>query len=154
MNIKNDYSYLFDSLNSSSSNSGSGSNLFNAIDLSEYSSIKTGSYGKLLKAYYAEAEADIVNSSDDAETKKNTLKQDTAVEKITEVSTSASTLEDSAEKLISRGSDSLFKEKELTVKDANGEESKVMGYDTDAIYKAVKDFTDKYNKGKIIWKNM
>lgn len=145
MNIKNDYSYLFDSLNSSSSNSGSGSNLFNAIDLSEYSSIKTGSYGKLLKAYYAEAEADIVNSSDDAKTKKNTLKQDTAVEKITEVSTSASTLEDSAEKLISRGSDSLFKEKELTVKDANGEESKVMGYDTDAIYKAVKDFTDKYN---------
>lgn len=145
MNIKNDYSYLFDSLNNSSSNSGSGSNLFNAINLSEYSSIKTGTYGKLLKAYYAEADSDSVDSSKDTNTKKNTLKQDTEVEKLTEVSASASTLEDSAEKLISRGSDSLFKEKELTVKDADGEETKVMGYDTDAIYKAVKDFTDKYN---------
>ncbi len=145
MNIKNDYSYLFDSLNNSSSNSGSGSNLFNAINLSEYSSIKTGTYGKLLKAYYAEVDSDSVDSPKDTNTKKNALKQDTAIEKMTEVSASASTLEDSAEKLITRGSDSLFKEKELTVKDANGEETKVMGYDTDAIYKAVKDFTDKYN---------
>ena len=144
MNIKNDYSFLFNSLNNSKSNAGG--NLFNAINLSEYSSIKTGSYGKLLKAYYAEAEADIADSKKDTtSSKKNTLKEDTAVEKLTEVSGNASTLQDSAEKLISRGKDSLFKEKEMTVKDAVGKESKVMGYDTDAIYKAVKDFTDKYN---------
>lgn len=143
MNIKNDYSFLFNSLNNSKSNAGG--NLFNAINLSEYSSIKTGSYGKLLKAYYAEAEADIADSKKDTSSKKNTLKEDTAVEKLTEVSGNASTLQDSAEKLISRGKDSLFKEKEMTVKDAAGKESKVMGYDTDAIYKAVKDFTDKYN---------
>lgn len=145
MNIKNDYSYLFNSLNNSNSGAGSNGNLFNAINLSEYSSIKTGSYGKLLKAYYAEAEADIADSKKDTSSKKNTLKEDTAVEKLTEVSGNASTLQDSAEKLISRGKDSLFKEKEMTVKDAAGKESKVMGYDTDAIYKAVKDFTDKYN---------
>ena len=145
MNIKNDYSYLFNSLNNSNSNAGSSSNLFNAINLSEYSSIKTGSYGKLLKAYYDEAYSDSVDSKNDTNSKKNMLKEDTAVEKLTEVSGNASTLQDSAEKLISRGTDSLFKEKELTVKDAEGKESKVMGYDTDAIYKAVKDFADKYN---------
>ena len=39
MNIKNDYSYLFDSLNNSGSNSGGSSNLFNAIDLTEYSTV-------------------------------------------------------------------------------------------------------------------
>ena len=145
MNIKNDYSYLFNSLNNSSSNSGADGNLFNAINLSEYSSIKTGAYGKLLKAYYEEAYSDSVDSKKDTTSKKNMLKEDTAVEKLTEVSGNASTLQDSAEKLISRGNDSLFKEKELTVKDAEGKESTVMGYDTDAIYKAVKDFTDKYN---------
>lgn len=142
MNIKTDYSYLFDSLNSSSSNSSS-TNLFTAIDLSEYSNIKTGTYGKLLKAYYAENSSD--TDSSDTTTKKTTLTQDTAVEKLTEVSASASTLETSAEKLIDRGTNSLFKEKELTVKDAEGNDTTVMGYDTDAIYSAVKDFTDKYN---------
>lgn len=145
MNLKNDYSYLFNSMNTSGSNSGSGSNLFNAINLSDYSSIKTGAYGKLLKAYYAETAVDKVDSSKDTDTKKNILKQDTDVEKLTAVSGSASTLEDSADKLISRGADSLFKEKELTVKGADGKETKEMGYDTDAIYKAVKDFADKYN---------
>ena len=33
MNIKNDYSYLFDSLNRSNTGTASGNNLFNAIDL-------------------------------------------------------------------------------------------------------------------------
>lgn len=143
MNLKNDCSYLFNSLNNSGSNASS--NIFNSIDLGEYYSIKSGNYGKLLKAYYAESDSKSVDSSDDIDNKKKILKEDTAVEKLTEVSASASTLEDSAEKLINRGSDSLFKEKELTVKNANGEETKVMGYDTDAIYKAVKDFADKYN---------
>lgn len=145
MNIKNDCSYLFDSLNN---NSRSGSNnIFNAIDLGEYHSIKSGNYGKLLKAYYAKDEVEASNDTKgtDKESKKKALAKDTAVEKLTEVSGSAETLEDSAEKLISRGSESLFKEKELTVKDAKGEETTVMGYDTDAIYKAVKDFTSKYN---------
>ena len=145
MNIKNDYSYLFDSLNRSNTGTSSGNNLFAAIDLGEYHSIKTGTYGKLLKAYYAEADLKNVDSKDDVDNKKSKLKEDTAVEKLTEVSGNASTLENSAEKLINRGVDSLFKERELTVKDASGEETKVMGYDTDAIYNAVKDFTDKYN---------
>lgn len=143
MNIKNDCSYLFDSLNNNSKSSSS--NIFNSIDLGEYHSIKSGTYGKLLKAYYAKDEVETSENTKDTDSKKKTLAQDTEVEKLTEVSANADTLEDSAEKLISRGTDSLFKEKELTVKDANGEDMTVMGYDTDAIYKAVKDFTTKYN---------
>ena len=143
MNIKNDYSYLFDSLNSSSL--GSGSNLFGAIDLSEYYSIKSGTYGKLLKTYYAEANSSTTSKTSDVEEKKTALSEDTAVEKLTEVSSSATTLESSAEKLINRGTDSLFKEKELTVKGENGEETTTIGYDMDAIYDAVNDFTKKYN---------
>lgn len=54
MNIstRTNYSYLFNSLNSSSSSS---SNIFNSINLSDYSSIKSGSYGKLLRSYYSSA---------------------------------------------------------------------------------------------------
>lgn len=45
-NMKNDYSYLFSGTGSSSGNW-----------LADYTSIKNGSYGKLMKAYYAEAKA-------------------------------------------------------------------------------------------------
>ena len=45
---KNDYSFLFNSMNKNSGNALSGMNW-----LSDYNSIKSGSYGKLMKAYYA-----------------------------------------------------------------------------------------------------
>ena len=46
VNAKQDYSYLFQSLSTSS-----GSGLGNLNFLSDYASIKNGSYGKLMKAY-------------------------------------------------------------------------------------------------------
>ena len=49
INMKNDYSYLFQSMNTSANSGMSGMSSI----LSDYSSIKNGSYGKLLKAYYA-----------------------------------------------------------------------------------------------------
>ena len=54
MNIKssNDYSLLFDSLNKNNN----GNNIFNSINLSDYSGIKSGSYKKLLKEYYKETD--------------------------------------------------------------------------------------------------
>ena len=143
MNIKNDYSYLFNSMNNNAKSDSS--NIFNAIDLSEYHSIKSGNYGKLLKAYYAKDTVDSSDDTKDTDKKKTELKKDTEIEKLTEVSGKADTLQDSAEKLISRGSDSLFVEKEMKVKDAEGKETTVMDYDKDAIYNAVKDFTTKYN---------
>lgn len=145
MNIRNDYSYLFNSLNNNTTSNNNG-NLFASIDLSEYNSLKTGTYGKLLKAYYAENDDSSVKDTKEKDNKKQTLSKETEVEKMTNVSNSANTLQDSAEKLISISTkDSLFKEKELTVKDAAGKETKIMGYDTDAIYDAVKDFASKYN---------
>lgn len=141
---KTDYSFLFDSLNNSNKNAGN--NLFNSIDLSEYHSIKSGGYGKLLKAYYAkETESSATTDTKETENKKKVSTENTAVEKLTEVSGKASALADSAEKLIDRSSDSLFREKELTVTDENGEDKTVEGYDTEAIYKAVNDFTTQYN---------
>ena len=44
--LKQDYSFLFSSMNSSRNSSN---NLLTSINLSDYNSIKTGTYGKLLK---------------------------------------------------------------------------------------------------------
>ena len=47
---KTDYSELFNSINGNSSSS----NLLSQINLSDYNSIKSGTYHKLLKTYYSE----------------------------------------------------------------------------------------------------
>ena len=123
---KPDYSFLFNNNNSSA---GSSANIFNSIDLSEYNSIKTGTYGKLLKSYYAQMDDDSSKEVKDTDNKKKTTaSEDSASKKLTEVSTNASSLADSAEKLITKGSNSLFRNKEV-----------------DSIYNAVNDFADKYN---------
>ena len=57
-NTNVDYSYLFGSTQASST-SGS-------FSLSDYAAIKNGSYGKLLKAYYAKQDAE--KASSDRET--------------------------------------------------------------------------------------
>lgn len=61
ISMKNDYSYLFNSLSSRTSNQNG---LFN-INLSDYASIKSGGYGKLMKAYY---QTDISDTSDKGKT--------------------------------------------------------------------------------------
>lgn len=139
---RNDYSFLFDGLNKGS---GASNNIFNAIDLSEYHSIKSGAYGKALKTYYAQqAEESTTTSKTDKEDSKKT-KESTAIEKLTEVSSKASTLAESAEKLIERGTDSLFRKKDITVKNEDGTTETKEDYDVDAIYNAVSDFAKKYN---------
>jgi len=138
-----DHSYLFDSLNNNAS--GASNNIFNSINLSEYHSIKSGAYGKALKTYYAQQTEDSssVDKTDKEDNKKT--KENTAVEKLAEVTSNASTLAESAEKLIKRGSDSLFRKKEMTITNEDGTTSKAEDYDVDAIYNAVSDFTKKYN---------
>ena len=144
VNERTDYSYLFDSLNNNSS--GASNNIFNAIDLSEYHSIKSGAYGKALKTYYAQGvEESKETSKTDKDEDKKTKTGNTAVDKLTEVEGNVSTLTESADKLIKRGSDSLFQMKELTVKNEDGTTSKEEGYDVDAIYSAVNDLVKKYN---------
>ena len=68
VNERNDYSYLFDSLNNSSS--GASNNIFNAIDLSEYYSIKSGAYGKAVKTYFEQEKAESTSQTKDKKEKK------------------------------------------------------------------------------------
>jgi len=146
-----DHSYLFDSLNNNGS--GSGNNIFNSINLSEYHSIKSGAYGKALKTYYAQQaeDASSVEKTDKEDSKKT--KENTAVEKLTEVTSNASSLAESAEKLIERGRDSLFRKKEMTITNEDGTTDKVEDYDVEAIYNAANDFVKKYNSFLTSMKN-
>lgn len=147
MRYFNDYSFLF---NTSNSSSGSGmSNLYSM--LSEYNNIRSGTYAKVVKKYYAKAE-ESKDASTDKTTEKDKNKTNKKLQTVSEeekalnqVQADAQSLSKSADVLITRGTDSLFREKDMTVKAEDGTETTKRGYDTDAIYKAVKKFADGYN---------
>lgn len=142
MTYFNDYSFLF---NNSSSSSNGMSNMYSL--LSEYNNIQNGTYAKVVKQYYAKAEAENKTSTDKT-TEKNNKKLSAVSEEekaLNQVQTDAQTLTDAADALITKGTDSLFKQKDITVKAEDGSETTTRGYDTDAIYQAVKKFADGYN---------
>ena len=115
-NVNTDYSLLFGGTPTVSSGG--------TFSLSDYASIKNGSYGKLLKAYYAQEDAQKVYSNKDN------------VQKSTMIKSGADALMD----------DSLWEKKKLTKKDeTTGEESEIEDYDWDKITKAVKAFISDYN---------
>lgn len=121
-----DYSELFDSLSTNSSENSSSSNF-----LADYASIKNGSYAKLAKAYYGKTSG------------SSTVTKEAAAEKIksnSQVKTNADALKSSANALAD--SKTLFSNKvETTDKDGN----KTTNYDYEKIYKALKAFVDDYN---------
>ena len=122
LNLKQDYSFLFSNLNGKNNSN----NIFNSINLSDYNSIKSGTYGKLLKEYYKKADT----SETESTSKKNsTNKMDSeAVKELKQIQTDADALRDSATKLMQRGS------------------SSVLGSDNmEKAYAAVKEFADNYN---------
>ena len=122
-----DYSSLFSS--SSTSDSSSTSSLDSS--LYDYASIKNGSYGKLMNAYYAKNSSTAKTSNE----MKKEVKNDALVK------SDASALKSAADALVTTGSESKFS---LTdIKDKAGNTTK--GYDYDAIYKAVKSFAEEYN---------
>lgn len=101
-----------------------------SFSVSDYASIKDGSYGKLLKAYYKQQKAEKTSSSD-------------GTQKLTLMQTSAGALAKSVQGLMN---DSLWEKKTKTEKDEKtGEEKKTSDYDWDAIIKAVKFYVDDYN---------
>ncbi len=101
------------------------------IDVSDYAMIKNGSYGKLMKSYYAKQDADKLSQSGDSS------------KKLTLMRSSADSLKKSVEAL---GDASLYEKKKFKKKDEKtGEEIEVEDYDWDAITKAVKNFVDDYN---------
>ncbi len=111
-----DISSLFSGASSFSTGAVSGS----SFSLADYSSIRNGSYGKVLKAYYAkqEKESTVKNSSTSSDTAKT----------LAAVESKADSLKDSADALIKNGSKSVFAKK-----------------DTNAVYNSVKSFADSYN---------
>lgn len=122
-NTNVDYSYLFNSAQPVATGSS-----FNFID---YAAIKNGSYGKLLKAYYAKQDAE--KASPGGET----------MQKAALMKSSADDLRKSAEALTD---DELWEKKKIAKKDEKtGEEIEVEDYDWEAITKAVKSFVEDYN---------
>lgn len=134
---RNDYSYLFSSLGTSSGSSASNLNF-----LSDYASIKNGSYYKLMKAYYNETgnAKDVVSK-----TKANTSTSKDSTETLAAIQKSTDALKESADALLVSGNKSVFAQKEITSKDENGVATTSKGYDTAAIYKAVNQFVKDYN---------
>lgn len=138
VSARTDYSYLFSNM-SSGRNSGSGSSsIFNL--LSDYSTIKSGSYGKLMKAYYAK-NSDSVSSI--VKSKTGISKDDD--ETIAKVKNSSSDLYSATGALLEKGKKSVFNQKEVKTKDETGNETTSMEYDKDGIYKAVDSFVKSYN---------
>lgn len=142
---KQDYSTLFAGLNSGS---GSSSSNMLGINLSDYACIKSGSYGKLMKAYYAKNRTEevdqVVNKKTD--TKSNLSVSDDTTSTIAKLEKSAAGLSAASEKLaVTDEKESLFTEKEITTKNEDGTETRSKGYDRDAIYEAVSSFASQYN---------
>lgn len=114
----------------------SGSGGMNSIYFSDYNQIRNGSYGKLLKSYYAKA--DPVKSASKTETTAKTDKTSKVYKKSTELNASTETtkmknaadeLKTSAESLANNGA---WKKKNGT-------------FDKDALLKSVKEVANDYN---------
>jgi len=122
-NTNMDYSLLFGSMQTPAT-SGS-------FSFSDYALIKSGSYKKLLKAYYANQDAERATSGGDS------------VQKSTRMKNGADALKKSADAL---NNDELWAKKKIKKKDEKtGEEIEVEDYDWNAITKAVKSFAEDYN---------
>lgn len=130
--INTDFSSFF---SQGSSAMGSG------INLSDYASIKNGSYGKVLKAYYAKNPDKTKPGSSNSDASPTTE----SAKNLATVKKDSSELKSSADALLDRSSKSLFHKKDITTKDKDGKETTVNDYDKDAIYKGVKSFIDDYN---------
>lgn len=124
---------------------GSSSSLFSAM--SDYNSIKSGSYYKLLKSYY-HGNSKIDSASSVKNTRNNTRDYDYSTDAVKDNKTAA-TVRDSAKelkedslKLLDKGKNSVFNK--VSVKKEDGTKSEE--YDKDAIYKAVSEYVDSYNK--------
>lgn len=99
--------------------------------LSDYASLKNGSYSKMMKAYYEKLDAEKASSKGDTP------------QKLTLIKSGADALKKSADAL---NDSSLWETKKIKKKDEEtGEETEVEDYDWDAITKAVKTFIGDYN---------
>lgn len=138
---------LFSSMSSGSRSLFASTDLL-GISYMDYSSIKSGSYFKLLDAYYSLDNDSSIKSGTDKDattTKKNDLySTSTATDsesKLADIEDKAEKMGTVAEPLLTVGTKSLFRETTKTDEEGNT----TTGYDTDKIYQAVKTFADQYN---------
>ncbi|MBP7059497.1 MAG: hypothetical protein KBA87_03640 [Lachnospiraceae bacterium] len=106
----------------------------------DYSSIKNGSYGKLVKAYYDKEDSSSTKKTS-SQDKINQLAKDATTQNTkqeNQVVSDAKSLENSVDKLEKTGSSSLFT-KSYSVSDNSYD------YNTDKIFSAVSDFVNSYN---------
>lgn len=105
---KTDYSYLFQSISSSKGNSSA----VNLNFLSDYASIKNGSYKKLMRAYFDEGRKTNLPDKTD---KINNMSLDSG-KTIANVQKVTDQLKASADKLLEKGENSVFSEDKVTEK--------------------------------------
>lgn len=136
----NSIGVLFSSINQQHRNNGTsfmGGMDMLGINYSDYASIRSGSYHRLLKAYYSDSMSDEI---------KDTISNSTSVSKddaktLARIEQDAANLKDSAAELQKTGSKSVFEK--VDIKDDKGVMTK--DYDRDAIYNAVNKFVEDYN---------
>ncbi len=118
----------------------SGVNSLSSV-LTDYKTIQTGNYGKLLKAYYGQDTNSPRTSSTAAKSLSKNKQSETMKNSLSDTKYAMDKLSDAASALSSTGSDSLFNKKEIKQSDG----STRTDYDLDAIYKGVVKFVDSYN---------
>jgi len=136
------------SLNINSFNSNSIGTLFSSLPytrnssftgienvLSDYSSLQSGSYNRLLKAYYSKVE----NPSADKTVKQKNKEVNS---EFSALQKDAKGLLNATDKLLSKGTSSIWNKVEK--KDATGKVSN--DYDRNKIGSAISDFVDEYNR--------
>ena len=149
INVNMDYSTLFSSMSGGSKNTNYMSGLSSM--LSDYSSIKNGSYGKLVSAYYKKIDSDSASSD---KTDKSSDSEKTATEKsqaaekkqYSAISSNAKDVSSKIETLTKTGDGSVFDKTWQTTKNEDGTEAKVFDYDSSKISSAVSNFVSSYNK--------
>lgn len=120
-------------------NSNSVNNLMN-FNVSDYNSIKSGTYYRLLKSYYA---SDSENGKKTSDSFKNPYTTSTSKETnstLAKIESAADDLTESAKDLYSNNAKAF---KKITSTDEDGKTT--TDYDKDAIYKAVNSFVEDYN---------
>lgn len=126
----NGISTLFSSLNTYNNNISSG------INLSDYASIRKGSYYKLLKKYYSE---DL--GSDNRKVNSSISTSSLSSSKLSALKENADSVKKSAGALLDKSENSVFSKEKV-----KSEDGTVTGeYNTDKIYDAVKNFISDYN---------
>jgi len=119
-------------------NTSSSYSLNNFSMLSDYASIRNGSYGKLMKSYYSGSSNSAVSNMVSGST--STSSDET--KKLTTIKDNSSDLKKNAEALTKLGKDSVFNK--VTKKNDDG--TTTTDYDKDAIYKSISSFVDSYNE--------